>query len=376
MPAGSPGSVQPTALAVPPSQDRDTPVPVVSSLLTLSKARLSLLVVSTTSTGFLAAGYPALASSPSALVVASVGTFLCSCSAGALNQIYEADRDSRMRRTRKRPMVTGALSPEIAKAFALASGAAGTASLAAVDTTAAALGVANIILYAGLYTVSKPVTEWNTWIGAAVGAIPPVMGYCAAGGGMLDPPAIALASALYLWQFPHFMALNWMYREDYARGGYEMVATNDPTGERTAGVIVRYAAALSTIPIICWATDITGVMFVVEGFALNGYAAYVAWKFKKSRTNGNARKVFLCSLGYLPCWMMLFLLHSKTWDGEDEKDGVGFSIIEGAANDIQEKIFTIRDAGRDLCLHEAVINRVSGEDESVITEKNPESQRQ
>jgi len=145
-----------------------------------------------------------------------------------------------------------------------------------------------------------------------------------------------------------------------------MVATNDPTGSRTAGVISRYAVALSAVPVAAWATDVTGIMFVVEGVILNGYALYMAEKFRKERTKANARRVFLTSLGYLPCWMMLFVLHSKTWDDEEEKiaklEGaqqtfVVNNVVAETREGIRQGVLKVRDIGRDLCVHEAVMQK-------------------
>ena len=127
-------------------------------------------------------------------------------------------------------------------------------------------------------------------------------------GSILDPEAILfLGSTLFLWQFSHFFALNWMYRTDYKRGGFSMVAVNDPNGDRTASLIKRYRLYLASLPILSTALEVTSPMFAVEGILLNGYALHVASKFDKERSNGNARKVFLTSLWYLPCVMMLFL---------------------------------------------------------------------
>jgi len=189
----------------------------------LSKARLSALVVSTSSFGFLAAATPI---SYTTLVAASLGTALCSSSASTLNQIFEQDRDSRMKRTAQRPLVTKQImGTHGAYALAATTGMTGGATLYfGTDPITTALGVGNIALYAGAYTYLKPRSEWNTWVGAIVGAIPPVMGYTAAtnGSGLFDIEAALLGGTLFLWQFPHFFALSWMHRVDYARGGFQV----------------------------------------------------------------------------------------------------------------------------------------------------------
>jgi len=146
-----------------------------------------------------------------------------------------------MSRTKKRPLPAGEVSISAASVFGMTTGAAGTGMLlACTNPTVAALGLGNIALYAGAYTYSKRITELNTWLGSVVGAIPPLMGWIAADGLMTAPEPYALGGLLFLWQFPHFFALSWLHREDYARGGFKMIATNDPTGERSAQLIWRY----------------------------------------------------------------------------------------------------------------------------------------
>ncbi|EJK43897.1 hypothetical protein THAOC_37615 [Thalassiosira oceanica] len=141
-----------------------------------------------------------------------------------------------MKRTAARPLVTGAVSPGAAVGLGCATGGSGALLLhLGTDPVTTSLGLANIGLYAGLYTYLKPRSEANTWVGAVVGAVPPVMGWTAAGGSALDAEALLLGSTLFLWQFPHFFALNWMYRADYKRGGFEMVGVNDSTGGADGG---------------------------------------------------------------------------------------------------------------------------------------------
>jgi len=263
----------------------------------LAKAKLSALVVTTTMAGFVAAGGP-LYEQASLAGCCVVGTALCSSSAAALNQIIERDRDALMKRTQQRPLVTGALSVSEAKSAAAIWGVAGTTLLAVgTDPVTALLGLSNIGLYAGLYTYMKPRSIYNTWVGAIVGAIPPVMGWTAAtSGSLLDLDAIILGSTLYFWQLPHFFALSYMYRVDYERGGFCMLSSHELDGERTSSVIVRNATYLSLIPLVSTFTGVTSSMFALEGIALNTYALWVANKFRQERTNANARKVFLTSL--------------------------------------------------------------------------------
>ena len=329
----------------------------------LSKAKLSALVVSTSTFGFLAATSATAPISCPTLVALSLGTALCSSSASALNQIFERDRDAKMKRTAQRPLVTQNLvNTSHAWTMALTTGASGAITLyAGTDPITTALGLGNILLYAGVYTFMKPRSEWNTWVGAVVGAIPPVMGYTAAtaGAGIFDIQALLLGTTLFLWQFPHFLALSWMHRVDYARGGFLMVATTDTlNGDNTSRLITKYTWFLTAMPFITSAVGVTSNMFIVEGIVLNGYALYVAKCFNEERSNGNARKVFLTSLWYLPCWMMLFLLHSSTWKEVSEEGHVDdHDLFTRWIRNMQEKTAEIRNYGRQLCLHEIAVNK-------------------
>jgi len=334
----------------------------VKAYLELAKAKLSSLVVATTAAGFVAAGGP-ISTQLDVLGSAVLGTALCSSSAAAWNQIFEKDLDAKMKRTQQRPLVTGALSTNQAMTAATVWGCSGVGLLAfGTDPVTTALGAGNTVLYAGLYTYMKRFSIYNTWVGAVVGAVPPVMGWTAAtGGSFMDTEALLLGATLYLWQMPHFFALSYMHRVDYQRGGFAMVPCLEEDGEKTANLIVRYAWYLSTIPIIATATQVTSSMFALEGIALNAYALTVAHKFRNERTNANARKVFLTSLWYLPCLLMLFLIHSKVWHEDKDKD-------DAIAQFLSDQIRFIQDSGRGLCVHEAILPRLpKGKDACPVT---------
>uniref|UniRef100_A0A7S4A8V3 Heme O synthase n=1 Tax=Pseudo-nitzschia australis TaxID=44445 RepID=A0A7S4A8V3_9STRA len=334
-----------------------------SAYLQLGKAKLSGLVVTTTLTGFVAAGGPLYEQAPLA-ASCLVGTTLCSFSAAAMNQIYERDRDAMMKRTQQRPMVTGALTVNEAKLAAAAWGVGGTTLLAVgTDPVTTLLGLTNIGLYAGVYTYMKPRSIYNTWVGAVVGAIPPVMGWTAAtSGNLLDLDAVILGSTLYYWQLPHFFALSYMYRLDYERGGFSMLSSHEVDGERTSAVILRNAVYLSAIPFVSTFAGVTSSMFALEGIALNSYALWVAYRFRQERTNANARKVFLTSLWYLPSWLVLFLLHSKVWDEDHDQDVL--------RDNISEFVHRVRDKGRKMCLHERVLDHHASADRGTAKSDN------
>jgi len=319
----------------------------------LSKFRLSALVVSTAGAGF-AAGCGAWGGAVDPIVLGSLcsGTFLAATSANTFNQVIERPRDVAMKRTCNRPLPSGRITPEHATGFGVAAGAMSCCILGlGASPTCAALGAANIGLYALPYTLSKPRTEWNTWVGALVGAIPPLMGWSAAG---LPLSCCAepwlLASTLFLWQFPHFFSLAWLHRRDYARGGFQMVPVNDPTGTRTADLVLWYSAAMLPLPAISAYLEATSYMFAVEGTALTGYLVYLSAKFRENRSNDNARHVFRCSLWFLPLFLGAFLFHQKSKKG-------AFQEAHEAIHAHQEWVEQTREYLRKMCVHEVVVQK-------------------
>ncbi|OQS03710.1 protoheme IX farnesyltransferase [Thraustotheca clavata] len=333
----------------------------------LSKARLSSLVVVTAGAGFFMMGGPISWGSFSAL---AVGTTLAAASANTFNQAYEIRTDGLMKRTMTRPLVTGAVTKNHALAFGAATALSSTALLAAgCNPLTASLSLFNIGLYSCIYTPMKQTSEWNTWVGALVGAIPPVMGVAAANGLLLSPEALLTGSALFMWQMPHFFALSWRLRHDYARGGYKMIPCADPTGKRTAGVIMRYALALSALPVAAAATGATSYMFAVEGLGINAYAVHLARKFYTNPSTANANKVFFCSLWYLPAVLGLMVFHSNNWKNDEvvEKEGQHQSLLDvlapssedtiefktaPVADRLKEFVLSTRAQLKEVCLHE------------------------
>lgn len=281
----------------------------------LSKMRLSLLVVATS-----AAGYAAGSSERidwAGLGWTSLGTMLASSSANALNQVYEKVNDSLMKRTMNRPLPTGRMSRAHALAFAAIAGVGGVWLLAEkTNLTTAALGAANIALYAGMYTPLKQISIVNTWVGAVVGAVPPLMGWAAATGG-LDAGAAILGAGLYFWQMPHFMALAWMCKADYAAGGYRMLSLVDATGRRTAACALRNCLYLLPLGALATWLGVTTPYFAYESAFITGGMVLTAAKFYGSPTVPNARLLFRASLLHLPIFMAAFLLHRQPNTGED-----------------------------------------------------------
>ncbi|GAB5580544.1 protoheme IX farnesyltransferase [Prionailurus iriomotensis] len=257
-------------------------------LARLSKIKLTALVVSTTSAGF------ALAPGPFDLpcfLLTFVGTGLASCAANSINQFFEVPFDSNMNRTKNRPLVRGQIS--------------GVALLTwGVNPLTGALGVFNIFLYTCCYTPLKKISIANTWVGAVVGAIPPVMGWTAATGS-LDAGAFLLGGILYSWQFPHFNALSWGLREDYSRGGYCMMSVTHPALCRR--VALRHCLALIGLSAAAPVLDVTTWTFPAISLPINLYISYLGFRFYVDADRKSSRKLFFCSLWHLPLFLLLML---------------------------------------------------------------------
>ncbi|PRW44545.1 Protoheme IX mitochondrial [Chlorella sorokiniana] len=282
----------------------------------LSKMRLSLLVVATSAAGYAAGSGDRI--DWAGMGWTSLGTMLASSSANALNQVYEKVNDGLMKRTMNRPLPTGRMSRPHALAFAAACGLGGVWLLAdKTNLTTAALGAANIVLYAGVYTPLKQISVVNTWVGAIVGAVPPLMGWAAATGG-LDVGAAILGAGLYFWQMPHFMALAWMCKADYTAGGYRMLSMIDATGRRTAACALRNCLYLFPLGALATWLGVTSPYFAYESAFITGGMMLTAARFYSSPTVANARILFRASLLHLPLFMAAFLVHRLPNHGEDK----------------------------------------------------------
>jgi protoheme IX farnesyltransferase len=205
-----------------------------------------------------------------------------------------------MRRTAARPLPSGRLDPDRALAFAVALGIAGLVWLAAtVNLLTAVLGAATLAAYVFVYTPMKRVSSLSTVIGAAPGAMPPVMGW-AAFTGELGPGAWALFGILFFWQLPHFLAIAWMYRADYAAAGFPMLPVLEPDGASTARQSILWSAALIPLSLLPSALGLTGAVYAVGAVALGlGYLA-ASVTFGRDRTGLAGRRLLLTSVVYLP----------------------------------------------------------------------------
>jgi protoheme IX farnesyltransferase len=256
----------------------------VTDYLELTKPRIGVMVLFTVAAGaFLAAG---TSLDVSLLLHALVGTALVAAGASALNQWLERHRDGLMRRTENRPLPAGRLQPGEALAFGIILGVAGVVYLAISlrQPWAALVAAFTFISYVFVYTPLKPRTTLNTLIGAVPGALPPVIGWVAVRGS-LNLEALALFLILFLWQLPHFLAIAWIYRHDYAQGGFRMLTVADPDGRRTASRMIAYCIVLTAISLIPVVLGTAGRVYLCAALILGlGFLSSV-----RSGSSGRAR---------------------------------------------------------------------------------------
>ena len=310
-----------------------------TTYLSLSKPRLSFLMVLTTAAAYSIYPVPAVllpssTVSPSLSVLSLVfltgGTALCSASANALNMLMEPKHDAKMSRTRNRPLVRGLIGKRGAFTFAAICGVVGVGGLwFGVNPTVAFLGGLNIFLYAGVYTPMKRISVVNTWIGAVVGGIPPLMGWAAAAGqsatgsggweelllGEENVGGWLLAALLFAWQFPHFNALSWTIREEYKNAGYRMLAWTNP--KMNGRVALRYSLLFFPICIGLTWYGVTDRGFLVTSSIVNTWIVREAWSFWwREGQKGSARGLFWAGVWHLPVIMVLAMAHKKgLWEG-------------------------------------------------------------
>lgn len=273
--------------------------------LELSKARLTALVLVTTAIGFAVAprnGFDLLL-----FVWTVLGTGLSAAGANSLNQWWEVQCDARMERTRRRPIPAGLLTRPHALAVAVAASVLGVGILGLfVNLLTAALGAFVILFYVLVYTPLKRRTPFCTLAGAVCGAIPPMMGWSGATG-EIGFGAWVLALLLFTWQIPHFLALAWLYREDYARGGFRMLPAVDPTGRTTSGLAAVYAAILVPLTAVLFLAGIGGPVYLAGALALGGAFFLLGLRLIRTRSNREARRLFIASIAYLPLILALLV---------------------------------------------------------------------
>ncbi len=273
-------------------------------LAVLMKVRLNVFVLITTFFGFL------LASKGTAfdlvlLMHTLIGTAAAAFGSAAFNQLMEVDLDARMKRTANRPLPSRRMDPLFAFGVGWVLSAAGIIHLAAkVGTVAAVLAAGTVALYVFIYTPMKRMSSVNTLVGAIPGAIPPVMGWVAVPGHGLDQGAAFLFALLFLWQLPHFVAINWLCREEYESAGYKMWSDGDVSGRRSALLSAIFSLVLAVLPLWPWLAGLTpglpGHIALGGGVLLGLVMVGLSGRFMRDGERSSFRKLFLFTLLYLP----------------------------------------------------------------------------
>jgi protoheme IX farnesyltransferase len=272
----------------------------------LTKARLTALVLLTTLVGF----YLGWRGTMDYLLMFDVlaATALVASGASALNQLLEREYDAKMRRTQNRPLPSGRLQPTTVMLFGGITSVAGLVYLAlAVNLLSSVLGAVTLVSYIFIYTPLKRVTWINTLVGAIPGALPPLMGWSAARN-ELSGEGWALFAILAFWQLPHFFAIAWMYRDEYAKAGFVMLPNVDADGSRTAHQSVGNTLALLLASLFPFAWHISGKFYLGTALVLGAGFLYYAIQFSRQLTHARARQLFLASIIYLPLLLAALVL--------------------------------------------------------------------
>ena len=277
-----------------------------SDFLALTKPRLNLLVLMTTLGGL----YLAAPQGVGLLLLAHtlVGTALVAGGAAALNQVWERDTDALMRRTSRRPLPGGRLGLTEGAWFGVALSAVGLIDLALkVNLVSAAVAAATLASYVLVYTPLKTRTSLSTLVGAIPGALPPMIGWSAATG-TITVPAIVLFGIVFFWQMPHFLAIAWLYRDDYGRAGIPLLPVLEPDGRRTGQQAFLYAAVLWPVSVMPVLVGLGGPMYATIATVLGLAFIALSFAFARERSVVTARRLFLFSIGYLPLlWIALVI---------------------------------------------------------------------
>lgn len=279
---------------------------ILSDFAELVKARLTLLVLLTTAVGYYLAAVGPI--NPAGLFHAVFGTALAAAGAAALNQWWERRLDALMLRTRTRPIPAGRMAPRDALILGCLLSLAGVIYLTLrSNALSAALAAATIVIYIFAYTPLKRVSTFNTLVGAIPGALPPMVGWVAASG-KLEPGAWSLFAILFFWQLPHFFAIAWMYRDDYARAGFEMISKDDNSGARSASQSVLFCFLLLFISGGPAFLKVVNYNYLTVELVLNGLFIFMAMRFLRTQQHADARRLFLTSIVYLPLLLLALVL--------------------------------------------------------------------
>ncbi|MEQ1949286.1 MAG: heme o synthase [Bryobacteraceae bacterium] len=285
-----------------------TPTVPLQSYIELTKPRITCFILMSTAIGFLCGVNGGMAWSWMALIHALVGTGLLASGTAALNQWYERDADALMPRTKRRPLPAGRITPKSAFIFGVALSIVGFIELwMGANLLTALLGLFTEVSYLFWYTPMKKRSPHSTTIGAIPGAMPPLIGYAAACGS-LSWGAWVLYAILFLWQFPHFYAIAWMYRDDYASAGIRMLPVVEPSNESTARRILWFSVVLIPISLLPKYLAMAGNLYLIGALAAGAYFLYAGLRVSMERTVPRARQVLLASVVYLPVLYGLLVL--------------------------------------------------------------------
>ncbi len=285
---------------------------LVSDLVTLTKARLSFLVILTTFVGFCMASASGL--NWGLLFHAIFGTTLAAAAAAVLNQWTESHVDRLMERTRQRPLPAGRMEHAFALWLGIGLALGGVVWLwLMANPLSALLAAATVLIYLFLYTPLKRRTAYCTLIGAVSGAIPPVIGWTAAQGGSpsLGLGAWVLFGVLFTWQMPHFLAIAWIYRDEYAQAGFVMLKREDAGGLWTSLVSLLFAGLLSVICSVPYFAGLNTLPYIFGVLILNGALLFLAFQFLLDRSTNTARRLFFGSIFFLPLLLGVMVLTKR-----------------------------------------------------------------
>lgn len=279
----------------------------LAAYVELTKPGITRLVSLTAAAGYYMASRGGI--DVAGLIHTVIGTALVASGASALNQYMERDADARMRRTASRPIPAERVTPRQAVVFATLLSLFGVGYLLVLVNAAAAIADAiTLLIYVFAYTPLKRVTSLSTLLGAVPGALPILAGWVAAGGSLGDAGAWTVFAILFLWQIPHFLALAWMFRDDYRRGGFVMLSLDDDDGGRTALQSVNYAFALALVSTAPSFVGLTGRIYLVGAIALGLALVAVSASVLRRRTDRDARRLFFASVIYLPLLLVLMVV--------------------------------------------------------------------
>jgi len=286
---------------------------LAASLLETTKPGITRLVTITSMVGFVMAAAARTWSLPDLIVAAAVcmvGTALSAAGANSINQYMERGRDALMKRTARRPLPQGRLSPRTVLLSGIGLSSAGVALLLIVGLVPALISLACVVSYLAMYTPLKPRTALATFVGAIPGALPPLIGWTAAAGtgsdSLRDIGGLSLFALMFIWQIPHFLAIAWMYKDDYARGGYLVLPVIDPSGRWTAATIAMWTAALipATLLPVAVMPDRLGMVYVTVAAVSGAVFAVLAIWVVISRERAAARQLFFGSIMHLPLLLL------------------------------------------------------------------------